>query len=137
MLNFKKISFIKFFLLTFSTFGLYLVLWAFDTRRILNRAGGTIPSGYFLFLPFLNLYFWYKYAQAYLLIVKKEQRKGLVFVYFLTPYFLQFTTSYAFNFWCQRLAGGSALFLLCVVMFLYSAFINYFFYQKGFNEFNQ
>ena len=155
MSKFKKISFTRFFLLTVCTFGIYALIWAIKTKRALNQHGGAIPSAFYAILPVVNLYFSYKYARAYVAIVKKSTRDQDVLCYFFMPIMGQYVISLLFNSWIAALdkslvvieglvgaTSASVMNLLSLVIFilitvLYSTAVNYLFYQKGFNEFSE
>jgi|DEB19_MinimDraft_3_1074340.scaffolds.fasta_scaffold20902_2 hypothetical protein len=154
-MKFKNISFLRFFLLTLSTFGLYVFFWALDTKRALNKAGGSIPNGFLMALPVLNLYFWYKYAQAYVAIVKKTTRDQDVLFYFLVPVLANSVIGLSFKNllvllekehlvmqnWFGCTAAGILVLIsfiaIYVTLFLYTSGVSYLFYQKGFNEYQE
>lgn len=153
MSKFQELSFLRFFLRTVCTFGIYALIWALSTKRALNRAGAAIPSGFYMILPVVNIYFWYKYAQAYVAIVKKSTRDQDVLFYFFVPMLSQSVIALSFNNWIAILdkslvtieilvgsiSAGVVHLLLMVffilITFFYWTAVNYLFYQKGFNEF--
>jgi len=83
MATFEKREFMHLALLTVFTLGFYSIYWAIVTKRELNRAGADIPSSILLFIPIANLYFWYRYAQNYAYIVKKDRSHAETLLYFL------------------------------------------------------
>lgn len=83
MINFTKRSIIEVILLSVVTFGIYGIYWAVVTKRELVLAGGNIPNAFLILIPFANFYFWYRYAQSYVGIVRKSQNETDVIVYFL------------------------------------------------------
>jgi hypothetical protein len=52
------------FFLSIFTFGIYPVVWCFKTRRELYNSGYDIPTAWLLFIPFVNLYWLWRYAEA-------------------------------------------------------------------------
>jgi len=83
MAQFTRRDLLEVFLFTIITFGLYSIYWAVMTKRELNRAGAIIPSAILIIIPFINLYFWYRYVQAYVKIVRKSYQEMDVLVYLL------------------------------------------------------
>lgn len=95
MTSFTQRSLLKTTLLTFCTFGLYDLYYLIITRKELNHAGGDVPSAWLLLVPFLNLYFVYRYAQSYAAIIKKDHslgKTGLYFLVLLAPVLLAFAS---------------------------------------------
>jgi len=155
MVKFKNISFLRFFLLTLCTFGLYLFFWALDTKRALNKAGGNVPNGVLMVLPVLNLYFWYKYAQAYVSTIKRSVCDQDVLFYFLMPMLTASVIGLLFQNWLVVIekqylfiqnwlgivpAGVLSLIsfvAIYLITFLYTSGVSYLFYQKGFNEYSE
>ena len=102
----KRPSLAKIILLTIFTLGLYSIYWAVVTKRELNRAGGNVPNAIFIFIPLINFYFWYRYAQSYTTIVKKTQDKMETIVYFLLGSIQAFSGFLSVSSWSK---GWSAL----------------------------
>jgi hypothetical protein len=124
-------------ILTLVTFGAYPLFWFFKTRKEINSLGANIPSAWLLFLPFGNLYFNYKYAQAFDQYVKKD---GLALIYFIisiipfiliniNPVFAGFNSiSLGFSFYWLK-AMSNYLFFLSII------FIPMMVFQMGLNDF--
>lgn len=72
------------------TFGIYALVWTVKTKNELNSLGGQIPTAWLLIVPFANLYFAYKYAEAFSLFVKKDNTPILWFLLYLviSPVFM-------------------------------------------------
>lgn len=87
-MNFQKRELIPIVLLSIFTFGIYLFYWVYKTRQELNKMGGDVPHPILVLIPFLNFYFWYKYAQAYSAIVKHNSKDTDVLLYFVIGAFL-------------------------------------------------
>lgn len=156
MSRFSYRSFIEIFILSLCTLGLYWLYWDVSTKRELVRAGGKIPNAFLVVVPIANLYFWYKYAQAYAKIVKKSQTDADLLICFLVPtfgtYFISLFTSFIFrsysglsitfnnmnvqNIHIQTnelgIFFGPGLWLLNVFLV---TLLTYTVFQKGFNEY--
>jgi len=83
MAMFEKRSLIQTIALTVCTLGLYLIYWVVTTKRELNKAGGHVPNAILMIIPLANLYFWYRYAQSYAAIVKRNNHRSETMAYFL------------------------------------------------------
>ena len=82
MAEIKNRSPIMVILLSCCTFGLYAIYWLVKTKEEINSMGGEIPTAWLLLIfP----YFYYKYAEAFAKVVKKDE-KGIM--YFLLLMFL-------------------------------------------------
>lgn len=123
-------------ILTLITFGIYPLVWFFKTRKEINSLGAHIPSAWLLFLPFGNLYFDYKYSQAFDQYVKKD---GLTLIYFIisiipfiliniNPVFSGFNSfTFGFSFyWLKAMSN--------YIFFLSITFIPMMVFQMGLNE---
>ncbi len=51
-------------LLSLVTFGLYDLYWFVSTKRELNERGAEIPTSWLLIVPFVNIYWAYKYFEG-------------------------------------------------------------------------
>lgn len=74
----KKRSLIAMALLMFFTFGLYFFYWQYKTKQEINKLGGEIPTFWFAIIPFLNIYFDYRYAQNFIKLVRKTEDQLLL-----------------------------------------------------------
>lgn len=72
-------------LLNIITFGFYQVYWTFKTRDEINQLGADIPSAFFMFIPFVNFYFQYKYADAFARFVKRDNLTIIYFIMAILP----------------------------------------------------
>lgn len=78
------------FLLTIFTLGIYFIYWSKVTKDELNELGGKIPTAFLVIIPGANIYFWYKYSQAFVKYVLKSKNESDVLAYcivssFITP----------------------------------------------------
>ena len=74
-------------ILSLITFGLYGIYWVARVRNELNSLGASIPNIVLFFIPFVNIYFLYRYAQEYSRIITKDHNSILWFLllFFLLP----------------------------------------------------
>jgi hypothetical protein len=68
----QKRSLVSMFFLGLVTFGIYYLYWFFATRRELIAKGAKIPSAWLAIIPFFNIYFLYKYCEAFYKYVSKK-----------------------------------------------------------------
>jgi hypothetical protein len=64
----------------FITFGLYGIYWMVSTKNEMNSLGATIPTGWLLIIPIVNIYWIYKYYEGFATVVKKDNNTILWFV---------------------------------------------------------
>ncbi len=95
MASFTKRDLLQTILLTIVTFGFYSIYWSVVTKRELNRAGGNVPNAFLIVVPFVNLYFWYRYAQAYTKIVLRNNDSSEVNLSFLIAILPQISRYFA------------------------------------------
>lgn len=150
MSKFTNRSFIKMFLLTVCTLGLYWLYWDVSTKRELVRAGGQVPNAFLVILPIFNLYFWYKYAEAYVKMVKGSRSSTDLLICFFIPTFGGYMASIALSFLAKsseflstqyvlgRYFELNGLFFVGLDLYLLNALastiITYLVFQKGYNE---
>jgi len=51
-------------LLPFVTFGIYTIYWFVSTKGELNQKGANIPTAWLLIVPFVSIYWMYKYYEG-------------------------------------------------------------------------
>jgi len=68
------------YLLSILTFGIYYLYWAVQTKEEMNSLGANIPTGWLLIIPIANLYWWYKYCDAFAKFVSKDNNGVLYFI---------------------------------------------------------
>lgn len=86
-MQFTHRDLIVMFILSILTLGFYLIYWTVITKNELNKNGANIPTAWLMIIPFANLYFYYKFAQAFAVQVLKD--KSLTIPYFLLIPFLK------------------------------------------------
>ncbi|MFH1240165.1 MAG: carboxypeptidase regulatory-like domain-containing protein [Candidatus Diapherotrites archaeon] len=74
-------------LLTVVTLGIYGIYWMYKTKKEINSLGAKIPNIILLFIPLIQLFFIYKYADGYAKFVKKDNKTiiWLLLFIFLSP----------------------------------------------------
>lgn len=68
------------YLLIFVTLGIYWIYWAIQTKEEINQFGGNIPTGWLLIVPIANIYWLYRYSEAFSIYVKKDNNAILWFI---------------------------------------------------------
>jgi hypothetical protein len=86
-LQIKYVEPIMLALLTIVTFGIYGLLWYINTKNQLNANGAQIPSAFYLFIPGLNVYWIWKFAEGleFVTAKKMEGMTTFLFLCFLGP----------------------------------------------------
>ncbi len=69
--------------LSIITFGIYAIYWTVKTKEEINSLGGLIPTAWLLIIPFANIYFAYRYGEAFSIYVKKDNSPILWFLLYL------------------------------------------------------
>lgn len=47
------------------TLGIYYLYWIISTKDEINSMGASIPTGWMMIIPIANIYFIYKYCEAF------------------------------------------------------------------------
>lgn len=76
----KKRDIVAIYLLSIITFGIYAIYWSVKTKEELNSLGGEIPTAWLLIVPIANIYWWYKYLEAFSTKLKKDNNTILWFL---------------------------------------------------------
>lgn len=145
MATFKVRNLLEMIVGTVCTLHLYLLYWAVSTKRELVRAGGRIPNAFLIIIPILNFYFWYKYVQSYLKIVRGKSSTSDTIVYFLVACFGPYLPAAIFKLLHHNATICTSpdcikpillpLIGSYVLHAIYVAGLKYFIFQKGFNEY--
>ena len=51
-------------LLPLVTFGIYSIYWFVSTKNEMNKLGAGIPTAWLIIIPFVNIYWMYKYCEG-------------------------------------------------------------------------
>lgn len=74
----KERNVVLVYLLGIFTLGIYFIYWYVQTKREINENfGASIPTCWLLIIPIANIYWIFKYAEAYSLYVIKDDNKIL------------------------------------------------------------
>ena len=84
----KRRDIVLVYILGFITFGIYFVYWAVQTKKEMNGMGGTITTAWLLIIPIANLYWIYKYCEAFSAYVKKDNNAVLWFILYVLVGFI-------------------------------------------------
>jgi len=76
----KKRSPIAVVLLSIVTLGIYALYWFVVTKDEMNGLGAKVPTAILIIIPIVNIYWLYKYAEAFATVVKKDNNTILWFV---------------------------------------------------------
>ncbi len=68
------------YLYSIITFGIYGIYWQVATKEEINSMGGDIPTAWLLIIPIANLYWEYKYCDAFAKYVKRDNNGILYFI---------------------------------------------------------
>lgn len=77
------------------TFGIYALYWWISTKREFNNEfGAQVPTAWLIIIPVANIYWLFKYAEAFANNIKKDNNVTLwailfILVGFVTPGFVQ------------------------------------------------
>jgi len=82
-MNIKQRNPIAVVIFSIITFGIYGLYWIVKTKGEINGMGGKIPTAWLIIIPFVNLYFAYRYSEAFSLYVKKDDNPILWFLLWL------------------------------------------------------
>jgi len=82
------------YLLGIVTFGIYFIVWMVKTKTEMNSLGAQIPTAWLIIVPIANIYWLYKYSEAFSLYVKKDNNAVMWFLLFwfisiITPAIVQ------------------------------------------------
>jgi hypothetical protein len=74
----EKRNVILMYVLGILTLGIYFLYWHVQAKREINENfGSSIPTCWLLIIPIANIYWMYKFAEAYSLFVIKDDNKAL------------------------------------------------------------
>jgi hypothetical protein len=79
----KRRDILAIYLLTIITFGIYAIYWMVQTKKEMNSLGATIPTAWLLIVPIANIYWWWKYCEAFATYVKKDNNAVMWFIIYV------------------------------------------------------
>ncbi len=82
MANITRRDILVVYLLSIVTFGIYFIYWMVKTKTEMNSLGAQIPTAWLLIVPIANIYWLYKYAEAFSMNIKKDNNTVMWFLLF-------------------------------------------------------
>lgn len=79
----KKRNVFLVYLYSIITLGIYGLYWIVKTKKEMNELGGKIPTAWLLIVPIANIYWIYKYCEAFAQHVKKDNNTVLWFILYM------------------------------------------------------
>ena len=76
----KKRSVVGVLILSIITFGIYALVWAVKTKTEMNALGAQIPTAWLLIIPFVNLWWLWKYSEGVERVSRAKMSGALAFV---------------------------------------------------------
>lgn len=76
----KQRSPIAVFLFPFITFGIYSIYWMVKTKGEMNNMGQSIPTAWLIIVPFVNIWWLWKYSEAVGNVTKDKISGVIAFV---------------------------------------------------------
>ena len=67
-------------LLTLITFGIYGIYWFVVTKNEMNEKGSAIPTAWLIIIPFVNIWWMYKYSEGADQVTNGKMSTVLAFV---------------------------------------------------------
>jgi len=67
-------------LLSFVTFGIYVLVWCVTTKDGMNAKGADIPTAWLLIIPIVNFLWYWKFSEGVETVTKKEMGAGAAFI---------------------------------------------------------
>ena len=68
------------FFLAFFTLGIYGIVWQVKTKGEMNRLGAKIPTAWLIIVPFVSIWWLWKYSEGVELVTKKEMSTVIAFI---------------------------------------------------------
>ena len=79
----KRRNVVAVYLLMFITFGIYGLVWIVKTKGEINALGGQIPTAWLIIVPIANIFFVWKYCEAFSIYVKKDNNGVMWFILYV------------------------------------------------------
>ena len=79
----KRRSVLAVYLLSIITFGIYAIYWMVQTKKEMNSLGATIPTAWLIIIPIANIFWMYKYCEAFAIYVKKDNNTIMWFIVYV------------------------------------------------------
>ena len=62
------------------TFGIYALYWLVSTKNEMNRMGAQIPTAWLIIIPFVNIWWQWKYSEGVEVVSRKEMSGVVAFL---------------------------------------------------------
>ncbi len=68
------------FLLSIITFGIYSLFWYVTTKNEMNAKGAQIPTAWLIIIPFVNIWWYWKFCEGVELVTNKGMGVAVAFL---------------------------------------------------------
>ena len=68
------------FILTLITFGIYGIVWQVKTKNEMNNHGAQIPTAWLMIIPFVSIFWLWKYSEGVGKVTENELSEVLAFI---------------------------------------------------------
>ncbi|MFC1978579.1 DUF4234 domain-containing protein [Chloroflexota bacterium] len=75
------------------TIGIYVIVWYVKTKNEMNAMGANIPTAWLIIIPFINLYWLWKYCEGLETVTNKRLTGGTYFLIMFLAGYLGFVAS--------------------------------------------
>ena len=65
---------------TWITLGIYALYWMVSTKNEMNQRGAQIPTAWLLIIPFVNIWWLWKYSEGVELVTQKQMTTPIAFI---------------------------------------------------------
>jgi hypothetical protein len=79
------------------TCGIYLLFWFHDTKRQMNQRGADIPTMWWILVPFVNIWWYWRYSKGIPVVTRKDDHDVLGFLLILFTGIGPFVIQWLFN----------------------------------------
>ena len=76
----KQRSPLAVFLLSIITFGIYSIYWLVQTKKEMNERGASIPTAWLIIVPFVNIWWLWKYCEGVEMVTSSKISTVLGFI---------------------------------------------------------
>lgn len=67
-------------ILSIITLGIYMLYWVVVTKREMNSQGAQIPTAWLILIPFVNIYWQWKFSEGVETVTRKEMSAPIAFI---------------------------------------------------------
>lgn len=67
-------------LLSIITFGIYSLFWYVTTKNEMNAKGAQIPTAWLIIIPFVNIWWYWKFSEGVEIVTNKGMETVIVFL---------------------------------------------------------